>query len=440
MRRVREFAPPFRADGERGFVVTPGVSLRGTARVPGDKSLSHRALILAAMAEGTTRIRGLNTGDDVACTRRAVEAMGARIESAADGAVVVHCGALHEPSEVIDCGNSGTALRLLAGVAAGLDGVTVLTGDASLRRRPVDRVIAPLALMGARCDARAGGTRAPLVIRGGGLRGVSYDLPIASAQIKSATLLAGLRAHGRTEVREPHLSRDHTERMLRAFGVDAAALDGPYALRPPEGGELCVSGDPSAAAFLVVGALLCPDSDVLVENVCVNPTRAGWIDVLRAMGADITLSDERDVCGEPVATLRARTSALHGADIAPEQVPSLVDEAPVLAVAQACARGRSVLRGAADLRVKESDRIASVGAALRAMGADVSETADGWIIEGVSSLHGAPIATHDDHRIAMSCAIAGLAAQGETRIDESWAVGTSFPEFFAVVSGLSSVA
>jgi 3-phosphoshikimate 1-carboxyvinyltransferase len=432
------------------------VAVRGTARVPGDKSISHRALLFAALADGDTRIHGLNAGDDVARTRAAIEAFGAPTADHVEGVRVldVHgtAGRLREPSDILDVGNSGTSLRLLAGLAATIDGLTVFTGDASLRRRPVHRVAEPLAFMGATCDARADGRWPPLVVRGprgGRLRAIAYDLPVASAQVKSALLLAGLNADGRTSLREPFPSRDHTERMLRAGGVEVAVrdgrleLDGPQTLRPPRGGIVHIPGDPSAAAFLLVAALLCPESDVSVNDVCVNPTRAGWVDVLRAMGARIDVRDERVMpssAGEPVGTLHARTSELAGVEIAPDLVPRLIDEMPILCIAAACAKGVTVLSGAADLRAKESDRITAMARGLSAMGVAVEERADGLVIHGRGGapLCGAEITSEGDHRVAMSFAVAGLVAEGETVIDDATSIATSFPQFEQALTRLAT--
>ncbi len=460
-RRVAERVLALTADG--GLEARPGARLRGAAAVPGDKSLSHRALLLPALADGVTVVRGLNAGEDVACTRRALEAFGVRIDDAVDGALRITgvAGRVGEPADVLDVGNSGTSLRLLAGAAAMGEGLSVFTGDVSLRRRPVARVTEPLVRMGAVCDARDGGRRAPLVVRGAGhalhggrLRAAREDLPVASAQLKSALLLAGTGAHGVTSLTEPHLSRDHTERLLTACGAPVATragrleLDGPCVLRPPHDGVLEVARDPSAAAFLVVAALLCPDSEVRIPGVCVNPTRTGWIDVLRAMGGDVTIEPSTSVAsgGEPVGTLIARTSALHGAAIAPAQVPSLVDEVPILAVAAACASGTTTLRGAEDLRVKESDRLRGMAANLAACGVTVRELPDGLDIDGrpAATIHAARVAVEHDHRIAMAFAVLGLVAGGRAAggpaamtIDDARPIATSFPGFVDTLAALA---
>lgn len=445
------------------LTAVPVAALRGEARVPGDKSLSHRALILPALADGTTRVTGLNGGEDVAATRRALTDFGAQFADDSEAVLVTGtAGRIAEPDDVIDAGNSGTSLRLLAAVAAMGEGMTVFTGDASLRRRPVARVTEPLQRFGARCDARDGGRRAPLVVRGAGharyggtLRGQREDLPVASAQLKSALLLAGTGAHGRTSLREPHLSRDHTERLLAACGVPLATrdgrleLDGPALLHPPHDGRLAVARDPSAAAFLVVAALLCPDADVRIPGVCVNPTRTGWIDVLRAMGGDVRVEPAPAAAhsgGEPVGDLVARSSTLRATAIDGAMIPALVDEVPILAIAAACAAGTTTLRGAEDLRVKESDRLAVMAANLAACGVAVREYPDGLDITGraPSAIRAAHIASHHDHRIAMSFAVLGLVAQARVSggpaamtIDDALPIATSFPGFVDALAALA---
>ena len=351
-----------------------GRPLRGTVRVPGDKSISHRALLLAALAEGISVVRGLSTGADVAGTAAAVRAMGAIVEG---DLVTGGRSRLHEPAGVVDVGNSGTTIRLLAGLCAGFDWLTVLAGDASIARRPMDRVADPLRRMGARVDGRDGGRLPPITVRGGGLQGIDYEMPVASAQVKSAILLAGLSAEGETVVRESTPTRAHTEEMLVAAGVDVEVVDGTITLRPGplHPFELDVPGDPSQAAFWVVAACIVPGSEVVVDDVYLGPARAGFLDVLAAMGADVERVGER--------SLRARYSPdLHGTTVEGHQVPGLIDEIPVLAVAAAVADGTTTFEGAGELRLKESDRVATIVSELSALGATVEPTDDGLVVKG----------------------------------------------------------
>jgi 3-phosphoshikimate 1-carboxyvinyltransferase len=404
------------------LVVRGGRPLRGRITVPGDKSISHRALILAALAEGTSVVRGLSDGDDVARTRAAVAAMGARVDGEKiDGGR----SRLHEPDDVLDLGNSGTGIRLLAGLCAGLPWLTVLTGDASIRRRPMSRVSEPLRVMGARVDGRDDGRLPPLAVRGGPLRGIDYDLPVASAQVKSAVLLAGLSADGETVVRQPAVTRAHTEEMLTACGADLTVADDgltvrlrPSELRPF---ELDVPGDPSQAAFWVVAACVTPGSEVTVDDVYLGPARDGFLDVLTRMGADVERVGPN--------AIRARYGPLRGAEIRPDEVAGLIDEIPVLAVAAAVAEGFSLFRDVDELRVKESDRVATVISELGALGAGVHYEEEGMWFTGGSTLRGAAVRSHWDHRIAMALAVAGLAAEGTTEIDGWEAVATSYPGF-----------
>jgi 3-phosphoshikimate 1-carboxyvinyltransferase len=406
----------------------------GEMTVPGDKSITHRALILGALAEGETRVSGWLDAADCRSTWACLQALGVGVRQ--EGADLVVSGggpeALSEPPDVLDCGNSGTSMRLLLGLLAGLPGLAVLTGDASLRRRPMDRVAEPLRRLGARIDGRGGGRLAPVVVRGGGLRCASLRTPVASAQVKSAILLAGLQAEGRTEVEEPALSRDHTERMLEGFGARlsrsglAVALEGGQRLR---GCPVDVPGDISAAAFFLAAAAMVPGSRLTVRGVGVNPTRTGVLDVLEAMGAGVRLDGQRLAAGEPVADVTVTAEPLHGVRIGGQLIPRLIDELPVLAVAAAVAAGPTEIRDAAELRVKESDRVATIAAGLRRLGASVEELPDGLRIEGSSRLRGAEVAAAADHRIAMAMAVAGLVADGETVIDGAEAVAISFPGF-----------
>ncbi len=402
-------------------MVTGGRPLRGRLRVPGDKSISHRALLLAALAEGTSVVRGLSDGDDVARTRSAIEALGATVEGER---VTGGRSRLHEAADVIDVGNSGTTMRLLAGVVAGLDGLSVLTGDASIRRRPMGRVVEPLRSMGAEVDGRDGGRLAPLAVRGRELKGIDYELPAPSAQVKGAVLLAGLAAAGETVVRERVRTRAHTEEMLAMAGADLAVGDGGLTtrvraseLRPF---ELDVPGDPSQAAFWVVAACLAPGSDVVIENVYLGPARAGFLDVLRRMGADVEVGPGGEVHARGGARLRATTVEAH-------EVPGLVDEVPVLAVAAALAEGVTRFEGAGELRVKESDR---AGAIVSLLGGSY---ADGVLtIEGRAALDVPPLVpSGGDHRMAMTQAVAALTVDGPTAIEGWDSVATSYPGFEA---------
>ncbi|MEK6699268.1 MAG: 3-phosphoshikimate 1-carboxyvinyltransferase [Nitrospirota bacterium] len=420
------------------LVLRSSRGLRGTVTPPGDKSLSHRAVMFAALAEGKTLIEGFLTGEDTRNTARAMQSLGISVEGAETGRLVVHgkgLDGLSEPAGVLDLGNSGTGMRLLAGLLAGQDFFSILTGDRYLVKRPMARVVDPLRQMGAVIDGRSGGKYAPLAIRGGGgnLRPLEYASPVASAQVKSALLLCGLYADGATSVTEPHKSRDHTERMLRFFGVDIqekglrVSVQGRQKLRAA--GTLQVPSDISSAAFFMVAAVIVPGSDILIKNVGVNPTRTGVIDILKQMGANITLDDPREQAGEPVADIRVRSGALRAVRIEGEVIPRAIDEIPILSVAAAYAAGTTVIKDAAELRVKESDRIAAMATELRKMGAPVKELPDGMEITGAESLAGAVCESHGDHRIAMSLAVAGLAARGETVVRDTEWVETSFPGF-----------
>jgi 3-phosphoshikimate 1-carboxyvinyltransferase len=427
--------------------VRPGQGWQGALRVPGDKSVSHRALILGALAEGTTRVRNWLPAQDCWSTRRCLAALGTDIAEE-DGELVVRGrgpAALREPEEVLDCGNAGTAMRLLLGVLAGLPVFAVLDGDGSLRRRPMRRVTEPLARMGARVDGRRDGALAPVAIRGGRLRGIRWRPQVASAQVKSAILLAGLLAEGETVVEEPAATRDHTERMLRGFGarvdVDGTrvALWGGQRLT---GRVIDVPGDLSAAAFLLGAAAILPGSRVTVPAVGVNPGRTGFLDVLAEMGAEVTLTGAREATGEPVAdvTVAAPAGGLRGVRVAGELVPRLVDEVPILAVVAAFARGETVIADAADLRAKESDRLSVMAERLARMGADVEERPDGLRVRGGRPLHGAELDSAGDHRVAMALAVAALGARGETVIGGAESVAVSFPGFAAAIAAFSGSA
>jgi len=416
------------------FRVQPGGRLRGDVRVPGDKSISHRSIMLGSLAEGTTRVQGFLEGEDALATLNAFRAMGVEIEGPEDGRVTIHGVGMHglrAPDAPLDLGNSGTSMRLLAGLLAGQGFEVTLIGDASLSRRPMKRVTEPLARMGAEINTTPKGT-APLVIRPvDGLRGIDYAMPVASAQVKSCLLLAGLYAEGETWVSEPAPTRDHTERMLQGFGYEVM-IDGPR--RGVRGGgrllacDIDVPSDISSAAFFLVGASIAEGSDLTLRHVGMNPTRDGVIHILRAMGADITVSNERVVGGEPVADLRVCSAPLKGIRIDEALVPLAIDEFPVLFVAAACAEGETVLTGAEELRVKESDRIQVMADGLQALGVDAQPTPDGIVIRG-GHIGGGRVNSHGDHRIAMAFAMAALRADSEILIDDCANVNTSFPGF-----------
>lgn len=421
-------------------LIRPARRITGTLTVPGDKSVSHRAVLLGALASGLTEVHGLLEGEDCLGTLRAVGALGVEVTRKAAGHYLVQGAGLEglaEPEAVIDCGNSGTTARLLLGLLAGQPFAAVLTGDGSLRRRPMDRVVEPLTRMGARVIGRGGGRRLPLAIAGSRpLAGIRHVAPVASAQVKSAVLLAGLWASGPVEVVEPAQSRDHTERMLAAFGADVEVDGRTVTLRPGRpltGRSVRVPGDISSAAFFLVAAALAGDGGVTVEGVGVNPTRTGVLDVLAAMGADLAVAPV-PADGEPMADLTVQPGRLRGTAIGGALVPRTIDELPVLAVAAACAEGVTELTDAAELRVKESDRIRALATELAKLGARVDERPDGWRIDGLGSrggrpLRGAAVSSWGDHRLAMALIVAGLAAEGETLVDDIECIATSYPDF-----------
>ncbi|GAC1537702.1 MAG: 3-phosphoshikimate 1-carboxyvinyltransferase [Acidimicrobiales bacterium] len=420
--------------------------------MPGDKSVSHRALLLAALAEGASVVRGLSDGDDVRRTAAAMAAHGATLTlgAAADPGsrlpltgiptvrIVGGRSVLRESHEPIDVGNSGTGIRLLAGWAASFPWLTVLYGDRFIARRPMGRIVDPLVAMGARVDGRDHGRFPPLSVRGGGLRGIDYTLPVASAQVKSALLLAGLGADGTTTVREPAPIRAHTEEMLAACGADVHTGEGGAVVSVRRSTltpfELTVPGDPSQAAYWIVAASIVPNSDVTIEGVYVGRARAGFLDVLRRMGADIELT----MVDETTADIRARTAPLVGTVVEGDEVPGLIDEIPILAVAAACAEGLTEFRDAAELAVKETDRIATVTAALTAMGVASEGRPDGLTVRGSGLVHGAVVDSHGDHRIAMAGAVAALIADAPTRVEGWGAVDTSYPTFLDDLDRLRS--
>ena len=426
------------------FNVTPGGSFSGAVRVPGDKSISHRAVMLASLAEGQSEVRGFLTGEDCLCTMKSFRAMGVRIDQLAETHLRVHGVGLHglrEPAQALDLGNSGTSMRLMSGLLAAQAFPTTLIGDESLSRRPMRRIVEPLRQMGAQIETTARNT-APLRIQpaAGGLNAITYKSPVASAQVKSGILLAGLYAKGRTEVFEPEASRDHTERMLRAFGVKVEAETGRAALlggQQLRASDVEVPADISSATFFMLGAAIVPGSELLLTDVGVNPTRTGVIEILRRMGAVIELLNPRQFGGEPVADLRVRGRRLHGIEVDHELVAAAIDEFPAVFVAAACARGETVVTGAAELRVKETDRIQAMCDGLKALGISALAQPDGARITG-GRLLGGTVDSRGDHRIAMSFAIAGLRSEQPIRILDCANVNTSFPGFaeLAATAGL----
>ncbi|MCW8964955.1 MAG: 3-phosphoshikimate 1-carboxyvinyltransferase [Gammaproteobacteria bacterium] len=428
------------------FIASPGGSLSGDIRVPGDKSISHRSIMFGSLADGTTRVHGFLDGEDCLATLNAFRAMGVEIEGPDNGEVVIHgvgIDGLKQPANTLDMGNSGTSMRLMTGLLSGQSFDTTLVGDGSLMSRPMRRVTDPVQSMGATLSTAKAGT-APIDISGGvALKAIEYELPVASAQVKSCVLLAGLYAQGKTCVTEPAPTRDHTERMLRGFG---------YAVDNPSAGVVCLQGggrltateidvpaDISSAAFFMVGASIAEGSDITLQHVGMNPTRTGVIDILRLMGADISVTKEQEVGGEPVADIRVRSAQLKGIRIPEELVPLAIDEFPAIFVAAACASGETTLTGAEELRVKESDRIAVMADGLKILGVDAEPTADGIVIQGGSGFGSGAVESHDDHRIAMSFAMASLRASGDVRINNCANVDTSFPDFVGLANkaGLS---
>lgn len=421
--------------------------LRGTLTVSGDKSISHRAVMLGSLATGTTEIEGFLPGEDCLSTIRCFRSMGVQIEQNGSSVKVFGRGLreLTAPAGILDCGNSGTTTRLLSGVLAAQHFNSVLSGDASIQRRPMKRIMIPLRAMGADITSVSGNDCAPLSVHGKQIYGIHFNSPIASAQVKSAVLLAGLYASGQTTVTEPALSRDHTERMLRSFG--AKVLTGNFEDRPSVtvtetqnlyGTEISVPGDISSAAFFLVGASIVPGSEVVLRNVGINPTRDGVISALRAMGAKIEVLEVRNEDSEPAVDLLVRYAPLHGTEIGGALIPRLIDELPVLAAAAAVAEGRTVIRDAAELKVKESNRIRTMAEGLSRLGATVEETEDGLIIDGGAALHGEAVESYSDHRIAMSFAILSLVTDGEVRISDPDCVNISAPTFYEDLKSLLS--
>lgn len=415
--------------------------LNGTLAIPGDKSISHRAVMFGSLAEGTTRITNFLEGADCLSTISCFQKMGINIQNN-NGEILVRGKGLHgltAPDDVLDVGNSGTTTRLISGILAGQDFISELTGDASIRKRPMKRIMTPLSQMGADIVSLNGNGCAPLKISGKKLQAIHYDSPVASAQVKSCVLLAGLYADGNTSVTEPVLSRNHTEIMLNYFGADVTSEGTTASVKPDPslyGREILVPGDISSAAYFIAAGLLVPNSEILLKNVGTNPTRDGILRVCKAMGADITLLNETKE-GEPTADLLIRSSSLHGTTVEGAIIPTLIDELPMIAVMAAFAKGTTVIRDAAELRVKESDRIQVMTENLQKMGADIQATDDGMIINGGKPLHGAEIDSHLDHRVAMSFAVAGLLCDGPLMIRNGECVNISYPEFYSDLYSLA---
>ncbi len=424
------------------MIITRKNALKGTVCVPGDKSISHRTIMLGSIADGTTEVHHFLQGADCLSSISCFRQMGIDIENNGD-IVRIHGKGLHgltKPFNVLDTGNSGTTTRLMSGILSGQNFDCIVNGDASIQSRPMKRIITPLSLMGASIESLRGNDCAPLKIIGQKLHGITYDSPVSSAQVKSAILLAGLYADGETRVNEPVLSRNHTELMLKGCGGDITTFDRTSILRPVkrlEAQKFVVPGDISSAAYFMAAGLIVPGSEICIENVGINPTRDGMIRVCQAMGGNITLENVREVCGEPVADLIVRHSSLHGIIIEGDIIPTLIDELPIIAIMAAFAEGTTIIRDAAELKVKESDRIAVMTENLSAMGVDITATDDGMIIHGGKTPHGASIQSHLDHRIAMSFAVAALASDGETAIIGSDCVNISYPTFYTDLFNLS---
>ncbi|MCB9114393.1 MAG: 3-phosphoshikimate 1-carboxyvinyltransferase [Caldilinea sp.] len=427
------------------ITITPSSSLTGNCSVPGDKSISHRAVMFGSIAEGETHIRNFLDGGDCRSTIDVMRGLGVQVDVVSPTELVVHgrgLDGLQEPANVLDCGNSGTTIRLLTGLLVGQQFATFLNGTAQIRRRPMGRIVRPLRGMGADIMGRQMGEYAPLGIRPSRLRGLEYTMPVASAQVKSCLLLAGLYAHGLTIVIEPGPARDHTERMLAAMGAPIAVYGNKITSERPQTPlkalDITVPGDISSAAFLLVAGAITPNSRITVTGVGTNPTRTGIVEALQAMGAAITFANEREEGGEPVADLVVTTSALRGTTFGGEQIVTMIDELPILAVAATQAEGRTVVRDAHELRVKETDRIATTVSELRKLGAKIEPTADGFIIDGPTPLVGAPVESHDDHRLAMAMTVAGLVARGQTEVYGAEVTADSFPGFEVTLQALGA--
>ncbi len=415
--------------------------IKGCITVPGDKSISHRAVMLAGISKGKSVITGFLRGEDCLSTIACCRKLGVDIWED-QGSVIVQGRGLYgltEPEDVLNAGNSGSTMRMMSGILAGQDFVSVVSGDASLRSRPMARIVKPLREMGAAIDGRKNAGLAPLVIRGGSLKGISYSMPVSSAQVKSAVLLAGLYAQGETSVIEDTVSRDHTERMLAYFGANVDVRGTKATVKPSElyGVEVEVPGDISSAAFFLAAAAVIPGSELTIKNVGINPTRTGIIDILLNMGADLTLDHIRTAGGEAVADISVRGRKLHGTEISGEMIPRLIDEIPVIAAIAAAAEGKTTITGAAELKVKESNRIAAMVAELKKLGVAIAELEDGMEIIGPNRIAGGVVESYDDHRIAMAMAVCGLMAEGTVEINRTECVAISFPGFFELLAGVS---
>jgi 3-phosphoshikimate 1-carboxyvinyltransferase len=421
------------------LIVQPGKALRGTTNVPGDKSISHRAVMFGALAQGETHVRGWLAAGDTEASLNSIQRLGIQVERHSLNELTIHGGKLYPPEGTLNLVNAGTGIRLLAGIMVGQPFESVLDGSEQLRRRPMKRILTPLQMMGANINGVGG--YAPLHIKPSPLHGIKYDMPVASAQVKSAVLLAGLFAKGATAITQPGPARDHTERMLSAMGADIAT-DGDTIVLRPNGTlrpmNLTVPGDISSAAFLIVAGLIVPDSDITLTGINLNSTRTGLLGVLREMGADITVTETGLEAGEAVGTIRVRYSRLKGVQVGGKVVVEMIDEFPILMVAALCAEGETIVRDAQELRVKETDRIAVMAAELSILGAKISETPDGFIIKGTQTLRGAVVDGHDDHRIAMSLTVAGLVAEGQTTVLDARCAGDSFPGFSETLAGLGA--
>ena len=427
--------------------ISPGPALKGEITPPGDKSISHRAVLLNSIAQGKARLSNFSPGADCASTVACLQALGVKIRQVASDPLTIAVqgvgkGGLREAENVLDAGNSATTMRLLTGLLAAQPFLSIITGDDSLRSRPMDRLIRPLRLMGAKIWGRGGDSLGPLSIKGGELHGVDYALPVPSAQVKSAILIAALFAQGETTVQEPAKSRDHTERLLQAMGVKlkvngtSVSLSSPVnALNPI---DLDIPGDISSAAYWLVAAAIHPDAQVMVKNTGINSTRTGIIDVLLKMGARLRIENQRRIGDEPVADLLIESSELTGVEIGGDLIPRLIDEIPVIAVAACAAKGTTIIKDAAELRVKETDRIRNLAGELSKLGADVEEMPDGMVVHGKAKLHGATCSSHHDHRLAMALAIAGLIAEGQTLIEHAEVAGISYPSFWQDMASIQA--
>ncbi|MCL6472092.1 MAG: 3-phosphoshikimate 1-carboxyvinyltransferase [Firmicutes bacterium] len=425
------------------LIINKANKIQGTISVPGDKSISHRSVIVGSIADGVTHVTGFLPADDCISTMHCLESLGVGIERISDTELKIHgvgLKGLRESSDVLYAGNSGTTTRILTGVLAGQDIFSVITGDESIRRRPMARVVEPLRMMGAEILGRENGNYAPLAINGKNLKGIKYDLPVASAQVKTALLLAGLLAEGETQITEPSKSRDHTERMLKLFGANLDIDSNTYNIKGGqrlEAAHVDVPGDISSAAFFIVAATIVAGSSLVINNVGVNDTRTGIIDSLMKMGADIELLNIEEKSNEPRAKVVVKSHALSSVTLSGDIIPRIIDEIPVIAVGATQASGKTIIKDARELRVKESDRISALCRELRKMGADIDELEDGMVISGPTRLRGTTVNSHGDHRIAMSLAIAGLAADGKTVIEDSECIAISYPDFESTLMSIS---